>query len=101
MSKRAPLGMARLGATSLNTSGDFAIAFSTSHSPVTAGTPLRTAQFIDNTKLDPLFAAVVEGTEEAILNSLLSAETMTGRDGSRIYAIPHDRLRDLPGIGSH
>lgn len=98
MAKRAPLGMARLGATSLNSSGDFAIAFSTAHQTWIADTPLREARFLDNTRLDPLLGAVVEATEEAILNSLLSAETMTGRSGSTIHAIPHGPLRTVLGI---
>jgi len=94
LARRVPLGMARTGATSLNSSGDFAIAFSTAPAPQTDGSPLRAAQFIDNARLDPLLGAVVEATEEAILNSLLAAETMTGRGGSKIHALPHERLRE-------
>jgi D-aminopeptidase len=97
LAKRVPLGMARMGATSLNSSGDFAIAFSTARVPQAAGPALRDAQFIVNARLDPLLGAVVEATEEAILNSLLAAESMTGRAGSTLHALPHDRLREMFG----
>lgn len=95
LAKRVPLGMARTGATSLNSSGDFAIAFSTAPATEPDGARLRSAQFIDGSLHDPLLGAVVEATEEAILNSLMNSETMTGRAGSTIHAIPHDRLRAL------
>jgi D-aminopeptidase len=89
--------MARTGATSLNSSGDFAIAFSTA-SPQSGEGALHAVRFIDNAQLDPLLGAVVEATEEAILNSLLTAKTMTGRAGSTIHALQHDRLREALGL---
>lgn len=98
MAKRVPLGMARLGATSLNSSGDFAIAFSTAQLGDATDFPGHTAGFVSNDHLDSLLAAVVEATEEAIINSLLAAETMTGRDGNTIHAIPRDRLRAALGL---
>jgi len=97
LAKRVPLGMARTGATSLNSSGDFAIAFSTWTIPQDADSKLRAAVFIDNAQLDPVLGAVVEATEEAILNSILAAETMSGRAGSTIHALPHERLRKAIG----
>lgn len=97
LAKRVPLGMARTGATSLNSSGDLAVAFSTARQTDVDGAPLREAQFVSNARLDPLLGAVVEATEEAILNSLLSAKTMTGRAGSTIHALPHERLRSALG----
>jgi D-aminopeptidase len=97
MAKRLPLGMARTGATSLNSSGDFAIAFSTKRTAPPSGSGLHSADFLANTRLDPLLGAVVEATEEAILNSILASETMTGRAGSTIHALPHDRLREAVG----
>jgi L-aminopeptidase/D-esterase-like protein len=48
-----------------------------------------------NADIDPLFKGVVEATEEAIVNALVAARTMTGADGHTFYAIPHDRLREL------
>ncbi|HUG12251.1 MAG TPA: P1 family peptidase [Opitutaceae bacterium] len=97
LAKRVPLGMARTGATSLNSSGDFAIAFSTVRRNDVEGAPLHETRFVDNARLDPLLGAVVEATEEAILNSLLTAESMPGRAGSTIHALPHDRLRAALG----
>jgi L-aminopeptidase/D-esterase-like protein len=54
---------------------------------------------LPNERMTPLFDAVVEATEEAIVNALCAAETMTGRGGSRAYAIPLDRLATLFGPG--
>jgi D-aminopeptidase len=45
--------------------------------------------------MDPLLRATIEATEEAVINALVAAETMTGRDGNTAYAIPHDRLREI------
>jgi L-aminopeptidase/D-esterase-like protein len=50
---------------------------------------------LSNSELDPLFEATVQATEEAIINALVAAETMTGRDGNKVMAIPHDRLRQV------
>jgi len=97
LARRVPLGMARTGATSLHSSGDFAVAFSTVPAPAVGSGPLLEVRFLANTRLDPLLGAVVEATEEAILNSMLAAETMTGRGGSTIHALPHARLREVLG----
>ena len=50
---------------------------------------------LPNERIDPLFLATVEATEEAIVNALVAAESMTGADGNTVYALPHDRLRDV------
>jgi D-aminopeptidase len=98
MARRATLGLARTGTTCSNGSGDFVIAFSTSHRRLhDGGTPAGHAQPVtllgeDGATVDGLFAAVVEAIEEAILNALVAAETMTGRDGHTVYALPHDQL---------
>jgi D-aminopeptidase len=94
LARRVPLGMARTGATSLHSSGDFAIAFTTARTGAAGGGARLTAEFLANARLDPLLGAVVEATEEAILNSIFAAESMTGRAGSTIHALPHDRLRE-------
>lgn len=92
---RAAFGLARTGTVSSDQSGDFVIAFSTTnlarHYPdEVIDTALR---FVDDGRtIDEFFLAAVESVEEAILNSLIAAETMTGRDGITAYAIPHDRL---------
>jgi D-aminopeptidase len=53
------------------------------------------ANVLPNYKLDPIFAAVALATEEAILNAMLTAETMTGRDGLTVPALPHKSLQDV------
>ncbi|HLY31200.1 MAG TPA: P1 family peptidase [Ktedonobacterales bacterium] len=103
MAKRATFGLARTGSICEDVSGDFVIAFSTTmrspqlhHAP---SQPLKQAegfQFSEDAwTLGALFAAVVEAVEEAILNALVAAETLVGRDGHIAYALPHEELRDL------
>jgi D-aminopeptidase len=95
VAKRATHGLARVGATSGNGSGDFAVAFSTVV-PAEKGTvpPTRTATFLENGALDPIFDAAVQATEEAIVNAMVAADTMTGVDGHTAIGLPHDRLRE-------
>ncbi|MGH6803819.1 MAG: P1 family peptidase [Methyloceanibacter sp.] len=50
---------------------------------------------LPNDRMNPLFEATVQATEEAIINALAAAETMTGRDGHKVIALPHDRLREV------
>jgi D-aminopeptidase len=95
---RAAFGLARTGTISDDGSGDFVIAFSTAHrwrhepdEAVEAVTRLTES----GRSITALFAATVEAVEEAILNSLVAAETMTGRDGNTLHAIPRDALADL------
>jgi D-aminopeptidase len=98
LAKRATFGLARTGSISSDQSGDFVIAFSASnrqmHYPdeVIQIAP----RFVDDGhSIDEFFLAVVESVEEAILNSLVAAHTLTGRDNRTVHALPHDRLRDL------
>ena len=95
LARRSFAGLARAGASMANGSGDYAISFST------AGSVRRTAKRrsalsgvseLPNRLLDPLFEATIEATEEAIYNSLLRAETMNGREGRMVEALPVDRL---------
>jgi D-aminopeptidase len=96
LAKRAALGLARTGSTARHGSGDFILAFSTGnvipHYPKER-TYLFTA-FAD-THLNPLFAATVEATQEALLNALTMATTVVGRDGNKAEAINLPRLRDI------
>lgn len=96
LAKRAPLGMARTGGMAGNGSGDIFLAFSSAN-PGAARPKNFTAtlQALPNDQMDPLIWAVVYAVEEAILNALVAAETMTGRAGLRVPAIPHDRLRQV------
>ena len=89
---RAALGVGRMGGKGENSSGDIFVAFSTAN-PRTAGdTSTVRVEMVPNARMTPLFYATVQATEEAIVNALLAAETMTGADELRVYALPHDRL---------
>lgn len=94
LAARAMLGMARTGSPSTNGSGDYVIAFSTENL-IRAGAARRDTATIGNDAASPLFQAVVEATEEAIINSLLRATSMTGIDGHRVEALPLDRTIEI------
>jgi D-aminopeptidase len=96
--RRGMLGLSRAGAVGRNSSGDLLIAFS--NAPGNRidrfGTePVRTVRQLADPRLDDLFVATVEATEEAVLNALVAAETMTGRDGRTVEALPHDFLVEI------
>jgi L-aminopeptidase/D-esterase-like protein len=99
LARRPALGLGRAGSTSGNGSGDLFIAFSTA-SPGAAGAGAAGASApaaisaLPNDRMNPLFLAAVQATEEAIANALVAAETMTGADNHTVVALPHDRLRD-------
>ncbi len=95
LARRASLGLARTGATSGNGSGDIFIAFSTANPKAASTAPVATVQMLSNERISALFSATVEATDEAIVNALVAAETMTGADGRRVEALPHDRLRAI------
>lgn len=96
LAKRAALGLARTGSTARHGSGDFMLAFSTANViPHYPKDPTYTLTHLADTYLNPLFSATVEATEEAILNALTMATTVTGRDGHRIEAIDLLRLKTL------
>ena len=90
--KRAALGIGRMGGIGGNSSGDIFIAFSTANPGADATDSLLTLRAIPNERINPVFEATIDATSEAILNAMLAAETMTGADGRRLYALPHDRL---------
>ncbi|HYX46114.1 MAG TPA: P1 family peptidase [Sphingomicrobium sp.] len=95
VAKRAAMGLARLGSYSGNSSGDLIVSFSTTpaevnHEDQETPSPITP---IANASIDPIFEASAEATEEAIVNALVAARTMTGVNGQRIFAIPHDELR--------
>jgi L-aminopeptidase/D-esterase-like protein len=95
LARRATMGLARTGSTSGNSSGDIFIAFSTGNPRAAAAQGATNIAMTPNTELDPVFEATVQATEEAILNAMLAADTMTGREGHRVTALPHDRLREV------
>jgi D-aminopeptidase len=90
--KRAALGIGRMGGIGGNSSGDIFLAFSTANSGADGADSVVSWQSIPNEQIDRLFEATVDATSEAILNAMLAAETMTGADNRRVYALPHDRL---------
>jgi len=90
--KRAALGIGRMGGIGGNTSGDIFLAFSTANAGADRADALAAWTAIPNDQINPLFEATVDATSEAILNAMLAAETMTGANGRRVYALPHDRL---------
>ena len=96
IARRALFGLARTGSFMDNGSGDFAIAFSTKnfeeHEPKAR---LRTVEEVNNDSVGPLFLATVEAVEEAVVNSLTKATTVTGYRGRTVEALPIDRLREL------
>jgi D-aminopeptidase len=92
IARRASLGLARTGATSGNGSGDIFIAFSTAN-PGAASANVAQVQMVSNDRMNAIFNATVQATEEAIINALVAAETMRGANGRTIEALPHDRLR--------
>jgi D-aminopeptidase len=93
--KRAALGIAKNGGIGGNSSGDIFIAFSTANSG--AGKEARVANLtmLPNDRINPIFSATVQATEEAIINAMIGAETMTGVNGNTVYAIPHERLKQV------
>ncbi|MCC7033573.1 MAG: P1 family peptidase [Acidobacteria bacterium] len=100
--QRVSLGMGRLGSIHGNGSGDIFVAFSTANRGADDGnsagggrTAPATVVRLTANQMDPLFLATVRATEEAIVNAMIAAETMTGADYHRRHAIPHDQLRAI------
>jgi len=98
LAKRAMLGLGKTGGIASNGSGDYVIAVSTAEEnfiPYDYDSPLHSTSVLHNGKMSSLFMACIEATEEAIINSLFAAETMTGRDGHVIEALPVDKVMEL------
>jgi D-aminopeptidase len=95
IAKRAGMGLARMGSSAGNGSGDIFLAFSTANPGAVVGKPVAEAAFVGNDALDDLFEATVQATEEAIVNALVAARDMEGADGRYAKALRHDRLVEL------
>jgi D-aminopeptidase len=93
LTRRVTLGLGRDGSVSGNGSGDIFIAFSIANSGAAFADHVVDLKMLPNEKIEPLFAATVQATEEAIINAMVAAETMTGIDNHKVIALPHDRLR--------
>ena len=94
LARRVPLALGRLGSLATNSSGDLFIAFST-RVPEGGEGQVATWNALPNDAMDPLFAGVVQATEEAVVNALVAARTMTGNGGNTVHALPPERLREV------
>jgi L-aminopeptidase/D-esterase-like protein len=93
IARRVSLGIGRTGSIASNGSGDIFIAFSTANPGASDVDHLVDLKMVPNGSLNPLFAATVEATEEAIVNAMVAATDMTGINGHHVRALPHDQLR--------
>jgi D-aminopeptidase len=92
ITRRVGMGLGRLGSWAGNSSGDLFLAFSTANPGAARpdGTPALT--MLPNERIDSLFRATIDATEEAVVNAMLAAQTMTGADGIRLFGLPGDRV---------
>ena len=103
LAKRATLGMARTGSLGGNGSGDIFLAFSTANAGAASPKPadfdqkagVVSIEALTNRDIDPVLYAAAYATEEAIINAMVAAETMTGRDGMTVHALSHAELQEL------
>jgi D-aminopeptidase len=93
LARRVSLGLGRDGSISGNGSGDIFIAFSTANPGAAAAGHVVDLKMLPNDKIEPVFAATVQATEEAIVNAMIAAETMTGIENHKVIALPHDKLQ--------
>ena len=95
LARRAALGLARNGSVAGNGSGDIFIAFSTANERAADPDRAVALSMLPNDRMNPLFTATVEATEEAIINAMVASGTMTGIDGHVVIGLPHERLREV------
>ncbi|HEX4637928.1 MAG TPA: P1 family peptidase [Chthoniobacterales bacterium] len=96
LARRVSIGLARTGTISGNGSGDLFVAFSTANKNSWAPDQVaHSVETVPNDLMDPIFAGVVQATEEAVVNALIDNQTMVGADNHRVEALSHDRLREL------
>ena len=95
LAKRVSLGLGRDGSFSGDGSGDIFVAFSTANPGAASPKGLHQLTMLPNDQIDPLFLATVQATEEAVVNAMVAAETMTGANNRIVVALPHDRLREV------
>jgi D-aminopeptidase len=92
---RVSLGVGRMGGWGQNPSGDIFLAFSTANTGAAAAGDSASVRMLANGRISPLFTAAVQATEGAIVNAMLAAETMTGANDLRVFALPVDRLTTI------
>lgn len=95
IAKRVSLGIARVGGMALDSSGEIFIAFSTANAEVGLKSGRSQVEMLSNDKLNPLFIATVQSTEEAIINAMTCNHTMTGINNNTVYSLPHNRLKAI------
>ena len=95
IARKVSLGLGRDGSYSGDGSGDIFLAFSTANPGAVGTKGLHQLSMLPNDSLDPMFLATVQATEEAVVNAMVAAETMTGVDNHEVIALPHDRLREI------
>ena len=92
LARRVPMGVGKVGGYGHDGSGDIFIAFSTANSNVAFSDGTVNVEMLPNWMISPLFEATVQAVEEAIINTLVAAETMEGINNNKVWALPHDRL---------
>ncbi len=95
LARRAAMGLARNGGIASNGSGDIFIAFSTANPSAVRPEGVVDLKMLPNDRISPVLEATVMATEEAIINALVAAETMSGVDGNKVLGLPHGRLREV------
>src|SRR6266851_4719227 len=95
LARRVSLGLGRNGSISGNGSGDIFIAFSTANPGAAAADHVVDLKMLPNDRIEVVFAATVQATEEAIINAMVAAETMTGIENHKVIALPHEKLREV------
>jgi L-aminopeptidase/D-esterase-like protein len=92
IARRVGMGLGHLGSWAGNQSGDLFLAFSTVNRSTAEDKGEKAVLMLPNDSLDPFFRATIEATEEAVVNAMLAADTMTGADGLRVYGLPAERV---------
>jgi D-aminopeptidase len=95
LARRVSLGLGRDGSISGNGSGDSFIEFLTANPGVDGADDIVELRMLPNDLIEPVFASTVQATEEAVINAMVAAETMTGIENHKVIALPHDRLREV------
>jgi D-aminopeptidase len=97
LAQRAGLGVGRMGGTGAHSSGDIFLSFATGNRGLDAQKGEVELRMLSDGEISPLYDAVIESTEEAILNAMLAAKTMTGRNGNTVHALEPDLLLETLG----
>jgi D-aminopeptidase len=95
LARRVSLGLGRNGSYSGDGSGDLFIAFSTANPRAISPKGIQKVAMLPNARLDPLFLATVQATEEAVVNAMVAADTMTGANNHTVIGLPHEKLREV------